>query len=227
MEKIIAGFLITHITAGTVALLSGPVAMFTAKGGNQHRRWGKVYFYAMVVVFLTALVLSIFKDIPFLLMIAFFSFYLVVAGYRALSLKNLHKGQKAPLGDWLFSIGSLMGSITLFGWGIYQFIQQSELGIVAIVLGALGCSIIFKRLRSFMKPPTDKNHWLYAHVTGMGGGYVATFTAFAVVNVHFLPGALTWILPSIIGGLLIKRWNWQHKKNVADKAAAKNLAVAE
>lgn len=56
----------------------------------------------MLVVFVTAVALSIFKDIPFLLMMAFFSFYLVVLGYRALSYKKLHKGQKVALGGWLF-----------------------------------------------------------------------------------------------------------------------------
>jgi len=36
-----------HILAGTIALLVAPIALLTVKGGPTHRRWGKVYFWAM------------------------------------------------------------------------------------------------------------------------------------------------------------------------------------
>lgn len=221
METLVSGMLGAHIIAGTIALFTGPVAMLTLKGGKNHRLWGKVYFYSMVVVFLTAVVLAIFKDIPFLFMIAFLSIYLVVSGYRALYLKKLHIGQKATTGDWMFIIVSLIGCMSLVGWGLYRiFILNSNFGIVGIVLGLLGCRLVYKDLKKFIVPPTDKDHWLFSHVTGMGGGYIATFTAFAVVNIRFLPGPITWILPALVGGFLIARWMRTYKKSKIDTAAS-------
>jgi uncharacterized membrane protein len=44
-----------HILAGTVALFVAPGALLTVKGGLAHRRWGKIYFWAMTVVAVTAL----------------------------------------------------------------------------------------------------------------------------------------------------------------------------
>lgn len=48
-------FLAIHIVAGTASFLLAPVALATAKGGKQHRRWGKVYLYSMATVAATAL----------------------------------------------------------------------------------------------------------------------------------------------------------------------------
>ena len=188
MEEIIKIILITHIGAGTVALLSGPIAMFTKKGGKSHRRAGKVYAIGMVIVFITAVTLSVFKDIPFLLMIAFFSFYLVVSGYRALSYKKLHKGQKVAAGDFVFCWACFILSWVLVGWGVYKIGWEGNIfGLVGIVLGLLACRLIYTNISAFKKKPNDPQYWLFAHVTGMGGAYIATFTAFAVVNVTFLP----------------------------------------
>ena len=43
-----------------------PVALATAKGGKNHRRWGKIYFWAMAGVGATALILSLALPISFL-----------------------------------------------------------------------------------------------------------------------------------------------------------------
>jgi uncharacterized membrane protein len=221
MEMFVSGVLGVHILAGTIALFSGPVAMFSLKGGKTHRLWGKIYFYGMATVFLTALFLSIFKNIPFLLMIAFLSMYLVTSGYRALYLKKLHLGQKATIGDWIFLLVSLAGCLSLVGWGVYIiFFAGSNFGIVGVILGLLGCRLIYKDMKKFIVPPTNKDHWLFSHVTGMAGGYVATVTAFAVVNVRFLPGPVTWILPTLVGFFLITRWMRNHKKNQTNTATS-------
>jgi uncharacterized membrane protein len=43
-----------HILLGSLALVIAPLAMLTIKGGRWHRRWGKIYFYAMAGVAFTA-----------------------------------------------------------------------------------------------------------------------------------------------------------------------------
>ncbi len=89
---------VLHVAAGFVALVMAPIAMWTQKGGKQHRRWGKVYFWAMFVIFVTALALVYFRPNFFLLMISFLSFYCAFSGYRALFRKR--PGQATWL-DWL------------------------------------------------------------------------------------------------------------------------------
>jgi uncharacterized membrane protein len=47
-----------HISCGVVAFVCAPVALATAKGGKVHRRFGKIYFWAMAGVAVTALIHS-------------------------------------------------------------------------------------------------------------------------------------------------------------------------
>ena len=84
-----------HILAGTVALLVAPIALLTVKGGPTHRRWGKVYFWAMAVVAATALVVGYWRSLLFLMLVSVFSFYFALSGYRVLYRKRPDLGQRA------------------------------------------------------------------------------------------------------------------------------------
>ncbi len=57
-DLIFTGLRALHITSGFIALVVAPIAMVVAKGGDAHRRWGKLFFYAMAVVAFTAIVMS-------------------------------------------------------------------------------------------------------------------------------------------------------------------------
>jgi len=82
-----------HITAGSGAFVLAPLALVTAKGGKAHLRWGKIYFWCMAIVAFTALVMSAYRPILFLALVAIFSFYAAFTAYRVL-------GQKAALPCW-------------------------------------------------------------------------------------------------------------------------------
>ena len=74
METAIRLTLWIHVLAGTVALVVAPIALVTVKGGPTHRRWGKVYFWAMALVAATAIVVGLWRSILFLVLTAVFSF---------------------------------------------------------------------------------------------------------------------------------------------------------
>jgi uncharacterized membrane protein len=71
-----------HISCGVVGFVCAPVALAKAKGGKVHRRFGKIYFWAMAGVAVTALILSVALPVYFLTMVAVFSFYSAFAAYR-------------------------------------------------------------------------------------------------------------------------------------------------
>ncbi|MBD2754062.1 DUF2306 domain-containing protein [Spirosoma validum] len=202
---ILKALIIIHATGGTLALASGPVAMLTKKGSTPHRRAGRVYVCSMAVVFVTAVVVAYVKSLAFLFMIAFFSFYLVLAGYRALKLKKLHLGQQPTWIDWALQGGAGLFAIALAEWGIYTWLQGDTFGIVAIVFGAVLLWRTSHAALRFVHPPEDPKYWLYTHIAGMCAGYIATLTAFLVVNNHFLPGVVAWLLPTAVGTPLIIR----------------------
>lgn len=195
-----------HIAGGTSALITGLGAMFTKKGSTVHRNFGKVYFWSMTTVFIGALITAIGHHRDFLLMVAFFSYYMTVRGYRILFLKKLNTGQKPSWIDWI--ITSVAGAFILFllGWGFYALLKGVGMGIVGIVFGAIGSSFLIQDVKKFFQPPKEKMHWWYGHIASMGGSYISAVTAFVVVNIQFAQfNWLLWILPAIIGGAIIGR----------------------
>jgi len=91
--------------------------------------------------------------------------------------------------------------------GIAQSVTvQQRLGLVPIVFGALGAVLAGNDLRRFIRPPTDPMAWWFTHMGRMLGSYIATVTAFSVVNFTFLPTALRWLWPTVVGTPLIVLW---------------------
>lgn len=194
-------FLIVHITAGTLSLVVAPIAFMTLKGGPAHRLWGKLYFYCMAVVAVTAITMSIYHEIPFLLMIAIFSFSAAARGYRTIFRK---KPGQAKMIDYLidvlaalFSAGLCYYSFTLFQSGGNTF------GIISAAFGIFGLHASLTQLYRLKNPTDDKKAWLYEHIGNMSGSYIASVTAFLVTAVNFLPPIVTWLGPSLIGVPLI------------------------
>ena len=88
MDKLHLVTLYVHIAAGTTAFVAAPIALIVRKGAAAHRRWGKIYFWAMSFVAASGILLSILLSNIFLFCVAFFAYYLVVSGYRWLYRKN-------------------------------------------------------------------------------------------------------------------------------------------
>jgi len=198
--------LIIHIAGGTAALISGLISMLTRKGGKAHTRSGKIYFWGMTCVFISAVVLSLAKDNIFLFLVGFFSYYLTVRGYRILYLKNLPNGQKATAIDWIITGVAALFIIGLVAWGIFLLIAGYSMGVVAIVFAFIGSLFLRKDILQFARPPKEKMHWWYGHISSMGGSYISAFTAFIVTNIQIPQYQwVLWLLPSVIGTILITR----------------------
>src|SRR6187402_358340 len=122
MERVINLLTYSHVTAGTISLIAAPIALVVFKGGKTHRLWGKIFFWMMTWIFISAIIISIYKSIPFLLMLAVFSYFLVVSAYRALYLK------KSPVNaqwyDWLNVIISGGFMLYFIGWGLYYVMND-------------------------------------------------------------------------------------------------------
>ncbi|MBT1696676.1 DUF2306 domain-containing protein [Fulvivirgaceae bacterium PWU4] len=211
--------LIIHIAGGTTALVSGLISMLTRKGGTAHRRAGKIYCWGMSAVFISAVILSLAKDNIFLLLVGFFSYYLTVRGYRILYLKNLPAGQKAMVIDWLITGLAGLFILALTGWGIFLLTLGHNMGIVAVAFAFIGSLFVRKDIRQFVRPPQEKMHWWYGHISSMGGSYISALTAFIVTNIQ-LPEYqwVLWLLPSVVGTMLILR-TIRHYKTRFNKQA--------
>lgn len=209
MTELARFLLYVHIFFGMLALFVSPAAMITRKGGLWHRRWGKVYFWAMAVVAISAVLLSVLRPQLFLPMVAVFSFYLAFTGYRVLYRKS--PGDRASALDWVGAILMLLGAVGLICYGV-NLVRISSFGAVAIIFGSIGLLLALADVRAFRYPPSDKRAWWFTHMRRMLAAYIATVTAFSAVNFHFLPPVLRWLWPSVIGAIGIFTWSRYYRK---------------
>jgi uncharacterized membrane protein len=208
-----------HIGCGVLAFVCAPVALATAKGGKTHRRWGKIYFWAMTGVAITALILSFALPIFFLAMVAVFSFYSAFAAYRILYLKDLYKGKRPKAWDWFAATITVLSSCLLFAMGFLEpqmmgvgLIQVAghTVSIVSIVFGIIGTRLGLSSIYRFVYPPKEKMFWWFGHLQGMIASYIAAMTAFSAVNLSH------W--PTIVGVPAISIWTAYYKKKFLPKA---------
>ena len=213
MKTFLTLTLYVHIAAGFLALITGLVPMFAKKGGKAHILWGTVYFWAMFVVALTALLrFQMQMRLIFLAAIAIFSFYNTFTGVRLIQRKD---SQRPSWLDYFASILAMMCAFAMFYFAFLGFQKGDRfLSILFLVFGMAVFRISLEDLRVFMGrkviddegKPIQIRYWFQNHISRMGGSYIATVTAFLVVNnPPYIPGLVVWIAPGVIGGIIITR----------------------
>ena len=227
MKTFLTLTLYLHIAAGFIALATGLVPMFAKKGGKAHILWGTVYFWAMFLVAFTALLrFQMQMRLIFLAAIAIFSFYNTFTGVRLIQRKESLKA------SWLDYFASIVAIMCAFAMLYFAFMGYQKgdrfLSILFLVFGVAIFAMSFEDLRVFMGKkvindegkPVQIRYWFQNHISRMGGSYIATVTAFLVVNnPPYIPGLVVWIAPGVIGGIIISfvRRSYHKKyKNVAE-----------
>ena len=200
-----AVLLTIHIGAGSVALLTAAVAVFTSKGERWHILSGRIYAAAMTLVFLTAAPLALLGASIFLLLISFFSFYMVFAGWRfARNRRGIPHAVDWAAAAIMVSTGLGMGVYAgvLAGSGDSQWVTMTLFAALAVGLGT--ADVMYHRLRR-----ARGGRRVARHLTNMLGGTIATVTAVLVVNVETNPQWVAWILPTVVITPLIVWWNFR------------------
>jgi hypothetical protein len=203
---------VLHVVSGFIAFFVAPAALVTVKGGVHHRRWGKIYFWSMVVVAISAIVASLLNPNYFLTFVSIFSFYMAFSGYRVLFRKNPREGQGPQAIDWIGASAAQIASLFLIVLGILPHGPLRDLRPVAVVFGVFGSVLGVMDMKSFLYPSQDRRQWWYSHMIGMIGSYIAAVSAFSVTNFHFLPVLVQWLWPSALGIPLIAFWVRYYKQ---------------
>ncbi|MFY7957220.1 MAG: hypothetical protein ACOVNT_03845 [Flavobacterium macrobrachii] len=214
METIFTILLIIHIIAGSIGLLTGTINIIKKKGDKAHKSVGKFFFYSMLINGFAGFIMSLIHRNDFLLIVAVFSIYMVATGQRFLSLKQLHKEQKPKAIDWILTYTMLVFAFLFITYGSYLLINKVNFGIVLLVFGVVSCLMAIKDIKVYKGNIKEKNYWLLLHIQRMVGSYIAALTAFIVVNNHFLPGIVGWLLPTVIFTPLIVKWTKQYRVQI-------------
>jgi uncharacterized membrane protein len=181
-----------HIAAGLVALTSMWIPIVARKGERAHRRAGWVFVGAMIVVSITALIMSgwllVLGPVPtrglFLLFTAVLTANAVSSGVRVLRTKE----RTVPhWHGWDVGVPAVLTlvsvAIGLAGLRLHspQLLASSAFGLV---IGGMD-------LRYWLRPPTSRMHWWFKHMAGMLAGCLMALNAFVSNFTHLgiWPGA--------------------------------------
>ena len=216
MEKLL---IISHVIAGGLTLVTGLLAAFVGKkGGKLHKQVGNAFFWSMLWIFVSAiLIISFVRFSGFLLVIAVFSFYMAFSGVRVLRIKKINRVEKI---DWVAAIITMIFGVGMVGLGVYYLLKTEStiLGLLCFFFGFFTTNtarvnyVGFKKLAS-----ADKMWWWFAHMNLMVGSLIASITAFLVQNGRMfdLPSEMAWIpwvLPAVIGSPLTSYWANKYRK---------------
>jgi hypothetical protein len=208
-----------HIAAGFSAFLLAPVALMTAKGGKQHRRWGKVYLWSMGIVAATALPMALYRPVLFLALVAVFSFYLAFAGYRVLRLKDLSRGGEPKAIDWVAAVITTIDGAVLLWLGLLRPASIQVIPAVGVAFGVIGMMSGLRSILMFVRKPTEKMFWWFTHLESFLASYIAAWSAFSAVTLSQVFGNqwYVWLWPTIVGVPAISITSAYYKRKFAPK----------
>lgn len=192
-----------HIVAGFCSLFAAFGAILTKKGQTWHVRSGRVFFWGMVIIFVTALPMTLLRPNLFLFLVAIFSFHQALTGWRTARNRT---GQPVWI-DW-----AAAGVMTAAGAGMLVFgavllVSGEMMGLVLLAFGGLGGSFGLYDWRQFRRKPLTGKRRIAVHLTRMLGGTIATVTAFVVTNFQFSPPFVLWLAPTVVLVPVIIYWN--------------------
>lgn len=218
MEETIKILIYIHAFFGGIGLITGTCSIIVKKGGLIHKRLGKVFSYSMVISSFISLLVARMPNHEnlFLFLIGIFTIYMVLAGNRALTLKNKSKN-KADMIDKTISGIMHIASLIMIVIGVLGLIQKIENSILYLFFGGFGTFMTLKDFQTFKNFTKNKNAWLKSHLGRMIGALIASLTAFMVAGLN-IRTLMIWISPTILGTIYIIYWNRKLKtKTVANK----------
>lgn len=211
-------FLIIHIAGGSAGLIAGLINIIQNKGGKRHKLIGRVFYFSMLMAGFSSLVLSCLHPNYFLFMVGLFTLYMVGSGQRYLKHEKIET-QGIDKIDWVISTIMLIVGLLFAGLGIWTLVKTNLFGLVFLAFGSLGLLFVLQDFLNFNKKSSIKNYWLVGHLQRMTGAFIASITAFLVVNNKYfpdsIPGFVYWLLPTITLTPLIVKWSKKYQVKIS------------
>jgi hypothetical protein len=192
-----------HVFAGCVVAITGLMQIVLPKGGLRHRIIGQCYFWSWVLIvptgaYLGSAIITLFGAL---------GLYMAYTGYRL----GIRKSMELALLDKGFIVVGFAAGLFTLGWGISLLAlgKGGFFAIIACFFGLLFAAAGFRDVRQFLlgkkvgKLSGHRLHWWFEHYGRMYISYIAAMTAFAAIQQLFPIPILDWVLPTLIGTVLI------------------------
>lgn len=235
-----------HIATGSVGLVCVWVPIVGRKGSPNHKRWGRVFAYSMLVTGTIAVGISLctlhspLETHPFSsdaaeirgvfgwMMLYLASMTIMLAWYGLLCIRNKrqHERNRNPLNlalQCLTFVTAANCAVRGIGLGNGLMVGISLVGLTAAVLNT----------RFILRRTPPANEWLIQHTRGLVGAGISVYTAFLAFGaVNLLPAyafnPVVWATPTVLGVSLLlyhqHRITAQRRRLAAARPAAARAA---
>lgn len=209
--------LLFHSMLGVIVFTTGLLQIILKKGGATHRIVGQVYLYAWLVLLISGAYLGGLL----ITIIGVFGFYFALTGSR---IGHLKSKEVAIFEKSVFVLGSLV-AISMLYYAISLFLKgEKSYSIIFTVFGGL---FLFQTAQDISKYMLDKplkkqiygkSDWYFEHFTRMCISFIAAVTAFTSIQNLFKNNTLNFLMPTVVGIVLI---------NLATKSYKKKMKIEE
>lgn len=223
MKLLISTLLIIHISAGAISLILFWVPVISKKGSKIHNKSGMWYVYSMVIVVVSAALLSIknmiyghYEAAAFLGHLTILTSYPLWYGVTIVKYKK----ELPPIFITIRRVFTAMLTLSSIGLLIYAYVLnfQGE-AILMIIFAALGITNITEVFKSKAKIQKATN-WIIEHISGMIVSGIAAYTAFFAFGGRTMLGdiftgqwmIIPWVMPTIVGVAIIRIMKKRYRK---------------
>lgn len=211
MEKDI--ILNVHSLIGIIVFVIGLLQILLKKGGKRHKILGQIYLYAWLILLISGAYLGG----ALITTIGLFGFYFTLTGARIGQLKN---NAITLFEKMVFLLGGLIALSMLYYSATLLLKNQSSFGIIFAVFGVIFLFTTVQDIAKYIfeRPLTKqvygKLDWYFEHFTRMCISFIAAVTAFTSIQNVFNNNTLNFLVPTIVGTVLIMLATKFYKKKL-------------
>ena len=194
--------LIFHTIIGIVIFVTGSLQILLKKGGKLHRVLGRIYLYSWLLLLISGAYLGG----PLITIVGIFGFYFALTGARIGSIKNKNIGLLEKI---IFVSGAVVATLMLYNATSLYFNGEQSFAIIFAVFGGIFLFTTAKDVFKYvLNKPLEKQiygklDWYFEHFKRMCISFIAAITAFVSIQDVFNNNTANFLIPTLIGTILI------------------------
>ncbi|PHR70879.1 MAG: hypothetical protein COA67_07745 [Lutibacter sp.] len=202
-----------HSIIGVIIFIIGILQILLKKGGAIHKIIGQVYLYSWLILLISGAYLGG----ALITTIGIFGFYFALTGSRIghLKTKAITLFEKS-----IFSIGGLV-AISMLYYSINLYLKgQNSFATIFLVFGLIFLFTTIEDIAKYIfkkpirKQKYGKSDWYFEHLKRMCISFIAAVTAFTSIQNVFNNNTLNFLIPTIVGVILINLATKSYKKKL-------------
>jgi len=205
-----------HSIIGFIVFATGLLQILLKKGGSTHRIIGNVYLYGWLFLLISGAYLGG----ALITTIGIFGFYFALTGARIGRLKS---NELTLFEKIIFTIGGLV-AIAMLYYSVSLYLKdQKSFAIIFAVFGSIFLFTTIEDIAKYIlrkpmkKQIYGKSDWYFEHLKRMSISFIAAVTAFTSIQNVFKENTLNFLLPTVIGVVLIQLSTNYYKKKLIKK----------